>query len=116
MKLRASSPALQGRNVIARGEAPGNASQKIFQALKGRHNPASTSRLVASQNCSAPSGRGNHWDVEPGALPRAITLRPFRAAEPQSLANLYERKLAALEELKKSLLHQAFNGQWTKNS
>ncbi len=32
-------------------------------------------------------------------------------AETQRLATIYERKLAALEELKKSLLHQAFNGQ-----
>ena len=33
------------------------------------------------------------------------------AAETQRLAGLYERKLAALEELKKSLLHRAFSGQ-----
>jgi len=32
-------------------------------------------------------------------------------AETQRLTRLYERKLAALEELKKSLLHQAFNGE-----
>jgi HsdM N-terminal domain/Type I restriction modification DNA specificity domain len=32
-------------------------------------------------------------------------------AETQSLASLYERKLAALEALKKSLLHQAFTGE-----
>ena len=32
-------------------------------------------------------------------------------AETQHLASLYQRKLAALDELKKSLLHQAFNGQ-----
>jgi len=32
-------------------------------------------------------------------------------AETQRLASLYERKLAALEALKKSLLHQAFNGK-----
>ncbi len=32
-------------------------------------------------------------------------------AETQRLATLYERRLAALEELKKSLLHQAFSGQ-----
>jgi type I restriction enzyme S subunit len=32
-------------------------------------------------------------------------------AETERLANLYERKLAALEALKKSLLHQAFTGQ-----
>ena len=31
--------------------------------------------------------------------------------ETQSLFRLYERKLAALEKLKKSLLHQAFNGE-----
>jgi hypothetical protein len=29
------------------------------------------------------------------------------------LIQLYQRKLAALEELKKSLLHQAFTGQLT---
>jgi type I restriction enzyme S subunit len=33
------------------------------------------------------------------------------AAETQNLESLYERKLAALEALKKSLLHQAFTGQ-----
>jgi len=32
-------------------------------------------------------------------------------AETHRLTHLYERKLAALEELKKSLLHQAFNGE-----
>ena len=32
------------------------------------------------------------------------------SAETQRLAYLYERKLAALEALKKSLLHQAFSG------
>jgi len=31
--------------------------------------------------------------------------------ETQHLTHLYERKLAALEELKKTLLHQAFNGE-----
>jgi type I restriction enzyme S subunit len=31
--------------------------------------------------------------------------------ETQRLARLYERKLAALEALRKSLLHQAFTGQ-----
>ena len=33
------------------------------------------------------------------------------AEETQHLTRLYERKLAALEELKKSLLHQAFSGE-----
>ena len=31
--------------------------------------------------------------------------------ETQRLARLYEKKLAALESLKKSLLHQAFAGE-----
>jgi type I restriction enzyme S subunit len=31
--------------------------------------------------------------------------------ETQCLDSLYQRKLASLEELKKSLLHQAFSGQ-----
>jgi type I restriction enzyme S subunit len=35
------------------------------------------------------------------------------AAETQSLESIYERKLAALEALKKSLLHQAFTGGLT---
>ncbi len=31
--------------------------------------------------------------------------------ETQRLESIYRRKLAALDELKKSLLHQAFNGE-----
>ena len=31
-------------------------------------------------------------------------------AEPQRLESIYQQKLAALEELKKSLLDRAFNG------
>ncbi len=34
-----------------------------------------------------------------------------RSEETQRLAALYEHKLAALEVLKKSLLHQAFTGE-----
>ena len=43
---------------------------------------------------------------------RAIvsTLKDLRA-ETQCLESIYQRKLAALKELKKSLLHQAFNGK-----
>ena len=33
------------------------------------------------------------------------------AADTQRLESLYQRKLAALDELKKSLLHEAFSGQ-----
>jgi type I restriction enzyme S subunit len=44
-------------------------------------------------------------------LRRAVAKFEELAEETQRLANLYERKLAALEELKKSLLHKAFNGE-----
>jgi type I restriction enzyme S subunit len=40
-----------------------------------------------------------------------VTQLDALSAETQRLAALYERKLAALEELKKSLLHQAFRGE-----
>jgi len=35
----------------------------------------------------------------------------MNATETQRLGRLYERKFAALEALKKSLLHQAFSGE-----
>ena len=35
------------------------------------------------------------------------------AEETQRLESIYQQKLAALDELKKSLLHQAFSGQLT---
>jgi type I restriction enzyme S subunit len=40
-------------------------------------------------------------------------VKKLRAFEPeaQRLASLYDRKLAALDALKKSLLHQAFSGK-----
>ena len=40
-----------------------------------------------------------------------ITKLDALAAETQHLAGLYEQKKAALAELKKSLLHQAFSGE-----
>jgi type I restriction enzyme S subunit len=33
------------------------------------------------------------------------------SAEGETLVRLYQRKLTALDELKKSLLHQAFSGE-----
>ena len=44
---------------------------------------------------------------------QAALVKKLRAFQPetQHLTRLYERKLAALEELKKSLLNQAFNGE-----
>ena len=50
--------------------------------------------------------------VPPIAAQKTIAARlESLVAETQRLASLYERKLAALEALKKSLLHQAFTGK-----
>lgn len=51
-------------------------------------------------------------DLPPREKQKAI-LREIKAIaeETQRLESLYRQKLAALEELKKSLLHQAFSGQ-----
>jgi type I restriction enzyme S subunit len=38
------------------------------------------------------------------------------AAETQRLESIYQQKLAALNELKKSLLHRAFNGELTRDN
>lgn len=42
---------------------------------------------------------------------KIVSTLSFLAAETQRLESLYTQKLAALSELKKSLLHQAFSGQ-----
>jgi type I restriction enzyme S subunit len=42
---------------------------------------------------------------------RIVTRLDALNIETQRLASLYKRKLAALEALKKTLLHQAFTGQ-----
>jgi hypothetical protein len=41
---------------------------------------------------------------------QALPLLEIMRKETQRLESIYEQKLAALEELKKSLLQQAFNG------
>jgi hypothetical protein len=51
------------------GQRPGYATF-FYQALKGRHT-----------RCCAPSGLGMVLTIEPRALPWAITVRPFGAAE-----------------------------------
>ena len=48
--------------------------------------------------------------VSPKQQKQAVEKLDALTAETQRLARLYERKLAALEALKKSLLHQAFTG------
>jgi type I restriction enzyme S subunit len=61
----------------------------------------------------------NNYDIEPlpisfpkSAGQQAQIVCEFEelSTQTQRLASLYQRKLAALDELKKSLLHQAFSG------
>lgn len=47
-------------------------------------------------------------------LRQAVAKFDVLSGETQRLASVYERKLAALDELKKSLLHRAFSGELTR--
>jgi type I restriction enzyme, S subunit len=93
-----------------------------------RINPAFLSYLIGS-------GVSQQWlgDVQKGAAYIGVNIEDLRLLpvsapnlekqlevvryiellqeETQNLESIYQRKLAALEELKKSLLHQAFNGE-----
>jgi type I restriction enzyme S subunit len=62
----------------------------------------------------------NNYDVDPLLLsfPKSLTTQEkivaqldALSAETQRLSAIYSRKLAALEALKKSLLHRAFEGE-----
>jgi len=62
----------------------------------------------------------NNYDIEPLliSLPvekktqgKIVGLLEALSAETQRLESIYQRKLAALDDLKKSLLHQAFSGE-----
>ena len=62
----------------------------------------------------------NNYDIEPLSISfptllseqsRIVNELEALSEETQRLARIYERKLTALEALKKSLLHQAFNGE-----
>ncbi len=55
--------------------------------------------------------------LPPLAIQKAIVAQSeLLREETQRLESLYRRKLAALDELKKSLLHQAFSGELTKDN
>ena len=96
--------ALKGQNMKAWGIAPGNQFPQIRPALKGRHNPS----------CSAPSGLPRFVFLNPGRCPGLsypALSGLYANAETQRLESVYQRKLATLDNLKKSLLHQAFSGE-----
>lgn len=74
--------------------------------------------IHASGQATLPIINKSKWSSLPLWLPPTAAEQVAIAAvfdslvdETQRLARLYERKLAALEELKKSLLHQAFKGE-----
>ena len=81
-------------------------------------NPAFRARITTlASKAAQPDITHSLFKVQPILLPprdyqdRAITLIDGMRQETQRLVHLYERKLAALEALKKSLLHEAFTGQ-----
>lgn len=69
---------LKARQMIARGNAPGNRAE-THQALKGR-NIVSLNCIVG-QICFALSGLDSYDDQDPRALPWAIICRPYRAGK-----------------------------------
>lgn len=71
----------------------------------GQPRPPAGKRNSASGDCDA------RLSIAAFHLQRLAASFRSLAAETQHLTRPYERKLAALEELKKSLLHQAFNGE-----
>jgi len=73
--------------------------------------------ILASGQATLPIINKSKWSsllvwLPPTAAEQEAIAEEFDALvdETLSLTRIYERKLAALEELKKSLLHQAFNG------
>ena len=69
---------LKARQIIARGNAPGNRTRRA-RALKGRNSVPSGH--VDRRICAALSGLDLFYDMKPRALPWAIIFRPFRAGE-----------------------------------
>ena len=74
-------------------------ARKYWKVLKGRLAKEG-SELVT--NC---------YQLKMTASDGKQRLTDVATAETQRLESLYQRKLTALDELKKSLLHRAFNGQ-----
>lgn len=79
--------------------------------------------ILNSSQMTLPIINKSKWSALTVALPPTLREQQHFAskfdalsAETDRLAALYQRKLAALEELKKSLLHQAFSGQLTKDN
>jgi type I restriction enzyme S subunit len=73
--------------------------------------------IAGSARAGMPKVNRDHLFAFPACLPPLKKQKQYAEQldalheETQRLESLYQRKLAALEALKKSLLHQAFSGQ-----
>jgi hypothetical protein len=74
---------LEGHQMIARGNAPGNCAED-FRALKGRNKGL---RFLVGEFCVALSGLDCFRCAGPRALPRAIIFRPFGAERARGRTN-----------------------------
>ena len=102
--MHGMSSALKGHNMKAWASPQENESPKSHPALKGRH----------ITTCFAPSGLTCVVILNPGRCPGLSypALSGLNASrKTQRLESIDQRKLAALDDLKKSLLHQAFLGE-----
>ncbi len=78
-------------------------SVKLDEYIRGAAQPKLTQTALNSIPIPIPQSVAEQEEIVEGI--------ELLSEETQRLASLYERKLAALEALKKSLLHQAFTGK-----
>jgi len=94
-----------------RTATPGGPSFTHIESREETGAPFVFDQHMETEACVTPAsvriftGGQNHTISSPQRLPHE------HHEETQRLARLYERKHAALEALKKSLLHQAFTGE-----
>ncbi len=111
--MKTANQGLKSRPVIARGEGPGHASQKISPALKGRHHL--TPRRFTHANCSALSGREKmllgHASSDPGLHPGLshCALSGLPTLEPKTCA---KRRVTRKEFPLDSLTTATVTGLW----
>ncbi len=93
-----------------------------FDPRMGNGGPDPTSPPIFPRQGCRPFRAGNHGGFQSGALPRAITSRPFRAAKIQRLARRHERQCAGLMVLKSNpgrcpgLSYRALSGRPKSNA
>ena len=98
--------------------SPSDGSLHRFIYYQMRSRPFQRSVIEEAGQATLPIINKSKWSALPIWLPSNVAEQKHIAAsldalsaETQRLTHLYERKIAALEDLKKSLLQQAFNGE-----